>query len=370
MSTEDFLKFTTNEKRNIDLELNKYFRNLINNESDFFLKDYFVRLRDFIIPKKGANPAKRIRPMVLIQTFIGVATDETIEKYLNEIRHLSLSIELLHNASIIQDDVIDDDEYRRGLPTFHKRLEDVFKQKNENEYGNSSQWGKGVAIHGGDICAFLGSSILMDSKFEPNLKFQALNAYQSGFNGIERGKIIEHYLQLNSFQNSSLEDYISMAEYKTSKQFDTAAAIGAIMGDARLSQIKPLKRAMSHLGVAYQIENDITDSFGDPSIKSIDLDIKEKKRNILLISAYKNIKSEDKKTFEDIFNKPEEMNMEDIDYIRNIIENSGALEFAKLYAKNMISQAEQDIDSIYPGLREESNDFFKKLCQFTIFEDN
>ena len=62
------------------------------------------------------------------------------------------------------------------------------------------------------------------------------------------------------------------------------------------------------------------------------------------------------------------MNMEDIDYIRNIIENSGTLEFAKLYAKNMISQAEQDIDSIYPGLREESNDFFKKLCQFTIFE--
>ena len=96
---------------------------------------------------------------------------------------------------------------------------------------------------------------------------------------------IEQYIQMKSLENCTLEDYLMVSEWKTSKQFESAAAIGAALADARLSQIKPLKVAMKHLGLAYQIQNDINDTFGDPKLKSIDMDIKERRRNILLITA-------------------------------------------------------------------------------------
>ncbi len=175
---------------------------------------------------------------------------------------------------------------------------------------------------------------------------------------------MEQYSQMKSLDNCTLEDYLIVSEWKTSKQFEASAAIGAALADARLSQSKPLKTAMKYLGLSYQIQNDINDTFGNPELKSIDMDIKERRRNILLITAYRNASSSQKKEMNSILNATGELTRVQIESIRNIIKDTGSLEFAKLYSKNMIQHTQQELDKVYPGLSDDSMDFYKKLLNF------
>lgn len=352
----------TEERDKINELLEKYFNNLIKYEDEEDLQDYLIKIRDYMIPKSSSGgPAKRIRPQVLIHTFFGIAGDSTVDEYLDEIRKLSLSVELLHTSQIIHEDVIDQDEFRRGLPAFHKTLAELFVSKNQNSYGDPKRWGNGIAIYGGSLCYILGTQIIMNSKFEDKLKYLSLKEYTEGYSKMIRGEIIDHYLMTNSLENSSMEDYIMMAEAKTSQQFLVAASIGAILADARTSQLNPMKKAITQLGVAYHIKNDIVDT-----LKEKKKDIALRKRNILLITAYKNAPPSDKNVIDKIFNQKSDISESEADQIRDIIKSSGALEFAKVYAQNCINIAKTELDAIYPGFREESNEFFNNLFTFTL----
>ncbi len=358
---DDFLKSVSEEKTKIELRIKRFFVKLINKEENFLLSDFYQNLRDFIL---SSGFAKRIRPLVLIKTFTGLAMDNRIEKYLDEVYKISVAVELLHNSSIIHDDVVDQDLTRRGKPTFHRIYNEMFKTLNENIYGDADLFGNAIAIHGGDVCAFLGQNIIVGSTFGSTKRFQALWDFHEGMNSIGKGKIMEQYGQIKSLDNWSLEDYLEVSELKTSKQFETAAAIGAALADARLSQIKPLKMSMKYIGLAYQIQNDINDTFGNPEMKSIDMDIKERRRNILLITAYQNAGPKQKKEMLSILNSEEELQFEQVEVIRGIIKNTGSLEFANLFSKNMIQHAQQELDKIYPGLSDDSMNFFQNLLKF------
>ena len=358
---DEFLNSVTEEQTKIDLRLKRFFVKLVNKEDNFLLNDFYQKLRDFIL---SGGLAKRIRPLVLIKTFTGLAMDNRIKKYIDEVYKISVAIELLHNSSIIHDDVVDQDEFRRGKPTFHRIYSVMFDNLNENSYGDSKLFGNAIAIHGGDACAFLGQNIIVSSKFGSTKKFQALWDFHEGVAAIPKGKIMEQYGQMKSLDDITLEDYLTVSEWKTSKQFETAAAIGAALADARLSQIKPLKAAMKYLGLSYQIQNDINDTFGNPDLKSIDMDIKERRRNILLITAYRNAGNAQKKEINSILDKTEELQKDQIETIRTIIKDTGSLEFAKLYSKNMIQHTQQELDKIYPGLSDDSMKFFQKLLEF------
>jgi geranylgeranyl diphosphate synthase type I len=352
----------TEERDKINELLEKYFNNLIKTEEETNLKEYLSKIRDYMIPKGSfGGPAKRIRPQVLIHTFFGIAGDSAVDQYLDEIRKLSLSVELLHTSQIIHEDVIDQDDYRRGLPAFHKTLAQHFMEKNQNVYGDPKRWGNGITLHGGNLCYVLGAQIIINSKFDDKMKYLSLKQYLDGYSEMIRGEIIDHYLMTNNLENSSMEDYIIMAESKTSQLFLVAASIGAILADGRASQIIPLQKAIIQLGVAYHIKNDIVDT-----IKEKKKDIALRKRNILLITAYKNSTDSDKKIINDILNKKADIEEAQAEQIREIIKTSGALEFAKIYAQNCINTAKTDFDKIYPGLREDSSEFFNTLCKFTL----
>jgi geranylgeranyl diphosphate synthase type II len=358
---DQFLATVADERDKIDLQLKRFFVKLVNREENFLIKDFYQKLREFIL---SSGLAKRLRPLVLIKTYTGLAMDNSIEKYIDEIYKISVAIELLHNSSLIHDDVVDQDFTRRGNPTFHRVYSDMFNTMNENTYGDPESFGNAIAIHGGDACAFLGQNIIVESKFGASKKFQALWDFHEGIAAIAKGKIMEQYGQLKSLDNCTLEDYLTVSEWKTSKQFETAAAIGGALADARLSQIKPLKNAMKYIGLAYQIQNDINDTFGNPDLKSVDMDIKERRRNILMITAFRNSTDKQKKEMDQILNSKGDLTKEQINSIRTIIENTGSLEFAKLYSKNMIQHAKKQLDQIYPGFSDESTEFFQKFLNF------
>ncbi|MHA1341880.1 MAG: polyprenyl synthetase family protein [Promethearchaeota archaeon] len=354
--------FLLDEKRKINEKLLVFFNDLIDEESDPYIKEYYGKIKEFILPNQAdGGPAKRIRPQILIYSFFGIANDEDVNEFLDKIRMLSLAIEFLHNAILIEEDLISQDDIRRGLPTFHKTMQQEFEKKNKNKYSDPLRWANAQSIYASDLCLSIGSLIINSSKFNPALKFEALNEYYNCIRSILKGKIMGQYLLTQSLEGSAVEDYLVMAESGISAQFISAASIGAILARARSSQIRSLKEAMKHLGIAYQIKNEIRDTFVGKR-----RDIAIRKRTILLISACQNASLEDKKKLKKLLDSNKDLSPEEVEVIKSIIKSSGALDFVKMYAQSAVNQAISELGNIYPGLREESDNFFNQLFAFVL----
>ena len=186
---EEFLKV---EKAAIDKELEAYFLYLNNSEKEILLKDFFTQLQEFILKKK----AKRLHPILLIASFIGIVNPLYLDNQLDQIRKVSLAVELLHSGHIIHDDLMDGDIERRGKPTFHVQLKNelniVFKNleiPHKDELINN--YGRDMSVLGGMQGYLLGFDIIKASKFPENLKLLALNEYTSAMDYLMKGQIVE-----------------------------------------------------------------------------------------------------------------------------------------------------------------------------------
>ncbi|TFF93821.1 MAG: hypothetical protein EU544_05305, partial [Promethearchaeota archaeon] len=114
---EDFLE---EEKQAIDEELSLYFEELEKDTSDVLFNDFLDQMKEFIIPDK--SKAKRIHPILLIAAFSGIINPLYLRDEILKVRKVAIAVELLHSGHLIHDDLIDDDDMRRGKAAFHVQL--------------------------------------------------------------------------------------------------------------------------------------------------------------------------------------------------------------------------------------------------------
>ena len=165
---EDFFKKETIIVNN---ELKRYFAQLYKTEKDILLKDFITQLEEFILSEK----AKRIHPVLLNAAFAGIVNPMYLEDQIEQIREVSIAVELLHSGHLIHDDLLDDDMERRGKPTFHVQLKNelnqVYKDINlPNKTELIGLYGRDMSILGGTQGYLLGLNILKSSKFPEKLK--------------------------------------------------------------------------------------------------------------------------------------------------------------------------------------------------------
>ncbi|MFX1447862.1 MAG: polyprenyl synthetase family protein, partial [Promethearchaeota archaeon] len=282
---EEFLKA---EKEAIDNELEEYFSHLRSIEKEILMKDFFAHLRDFILNKK----AKRLHPILLIAAFAGIGNPINVNNQLNQIRKVSLAVELLHSGHLIHDDLIDADLERRGEPTFHIQLKSELNQVYDNiNLPNKEEiikmYGRDMSILGGTQAYLLGLDVLKASRFSDNLKLQAINDYTTAMDNLMKGQIIEEYMNYHNI-TMSLEQYLTIAEMQRASLLEKSAKIGAILAKGNHHyQIDPLSKAMNLIGQAFAIRDDIID------IKN---DIKARKKKIVYIFAVQNTDEDQSKT--------------------------------------------------------------------------
>ena len=120
---EEFFK---SEKEEINIKLENYFNNLKKNETEPIFGDFYDQLEEFIISNK--EKAKRLHPILLITSFNGIINPMYLEEEIDKIRDVSLAVELLHSGHLIHDDLIDNDDLRRGKPTFHVQLKNQIEE--------------------------------------------------------------------------------------------------------------------------------------------------------------------------------------------------------------------------------------------------
>jgi octaprenyl-diphosphate synthase len=173
---------------------------------------------------------KRIRPLILLLCAECVQSKKPdADAYL-----AASAIELLHTESIIHDDIIDEENLRRGKPSFHVK------------YGYNS------SILTADFV--LGIILNIGSKLKD---LRVLNELSNAATRMSEGEMME--IRLGKEPDISEDDYIKVLEYKTASLFEASARIGAVIGGGAEDQVHAMTSFGNLLGIAYQIHDDLID---------------------------------------------------------------------------------------------------------------
>ena len=252
----------------ISAELEELELNLINSiNSDVQLA---TEVSHYIVSSGG----KRIRPVICI----------LVARALNypgsELIRLASSIELLHTATLIHDDVVDESLLRRG------------KESIQTKWDNAH----GVLV--GDF-VYSKAFQLMASFDNPEI----IRALANATNRISEGEVLQ--LSLKNETSLIKKDYFEIIERKTAELFKVSALTAGILSSSSDEQLKSLEKFSTSLGVAFQIQDDILDYYGDESLtgKKLGKDFEEGKFTLPIIIALEELDKENKNNLLSLFKR-------------------------------------------------------------------
>jgi len=180
----------------------------------------------------------------------------------------ALAIEIFHNFTLLHDDVMDRSELRRGSPTVHMKF-------NEN-----------VAILSGDVMSIMASRLMNQA---PGV---VLNTVHDIFTKTAMQVCEGQQMDMNFEERSAVseEEYLRMIELKTAVLIAASLKIGAILGGASQTDAEDLYEFGRNLGIAFQLQDDLLDTYGDPGMtgKRVGTDILDNKKTFLMIKALEN----------------------------------------------------------------------------------
>ena len=219
---------------------------------------------------------KRIRPIMVLlscEAFGGIKEDAI---------NAAIAIEILHNFTLVHDDIMDNANTRRGKETIHKK------------------WDVNAAILVGDELIGLSYRSLLRSRTS-NIA-GVVQAFTDGVIEVCEGQALDKEFEEST--DVSLDDYITMIRKKTAELLKTSAIVGAIIGNADESEISSITKYSENIGLAFQIQDDLLDVIADEGEfgKKIGGDILEKKKTYLYLKALEVMKGKEKDDFMFLYN--------------------------------------------------------------------
>ncbi|MFW9819139.1 MAG: polyprenyl synthetase family protein [Candidatus Thorarchaeota archaeon] len=349
------MKFTAYAKEyipKIEDAINKIYERKLRRVKNSFLKHYYSELKDYFL-----SGGKRIRPLLCIATY-----NAFTEHPDDQIVFPSISVEFLHNASLIHDDIIDKDDFRRGNPTFHYRYRNYYKHYNLNKM-NNIDYGNSIGIIGGDTAFFLGLESFFLNSFDTDLNFRAIKLYEQGFIDIANGVLIE--TDMVNRKELTISDYIDMVSLKTGALLEKSILIGANYAKVDSNIIKELSIYGLNLGIIFQITDDILGTFGDEKVtgKPTDGDIREGKKTCLLIDALNKLDDKDKEELNKLIEKPN-MTNDDVQSVKILFEKANVIHSCKTLANSYFKEAKSSLDRIGIVMHSSEMELFIDLLDF------
>lgn len=202
---------------------------------------------------------KRLRPMLLLLSCGAYSDDVKVAL------PAATAVEVFHNFTLLHDDIMDNALVRRGKPSVY------------------AKWGANVAILSGDVMLIRAYDLLCKSPEE--LLPRILDIFNKMAAEVCEGQ--QYDMDFEQRQKVTVVDYMTMIELKTSVLLAGSAAIGAVIGGASEEDCKRLYRFAVELGLAFQLQDDLLDSFGTEKElgKRIGGDILEGKQTYLMVTA-------------------------------------------------------------------------------------
>jgi geranylgeranyl diphosphate synthase type II len=269
------------------------------------------------------RPAKGIRPAFCLAAAAAVGGD-----YRNAV-NTGAAIELLHNAFLIKDDVVDQSLYRRGELTLNRK------------------YGLALAANAGDALKILSMSPLIDnlSVIGVRKSLQVILEIQNMANRSVAGQITELTYVKTNRTDLKPQDYFDLCENKTCWYTTIAPCrTGVIIGsdNATTEQLETITRFALNLGLAFQITDDTLNLSASEKLygKEINGDIMEGKRTLILIHVLNSCSPEELRRMRRILKKPRDAKSGgDVEFVRSLMEKYSSLENAKRVAKQLAKTA-------------------------------
>ena len=210
------------------------------------LVEKFHEYNETFTVKRGG---KRIRPYIFIKSYQAVGGEN-----LDAILPASTCVELVHNFTLIHDDIQDKDEIRSDMPTVRKMWSDLFKKEGYKEDLFYEQ-GDNIAINAGNYLGEIAYDVLLSSNFPENLKNKAAIILTKKVRNITGGQNLD--LWFENDQKITTKDYVAMVDLKTGSLFEASSLAGATLGNANEQTQRCLEQWSRLVGRRFQIHDDL-----------------------------------------------------------------------------------------------------------------
>jgi len=263
---------------------------------------------------------KRLRPVLTLMTCEIFGAD--YRKALDA----SLSVEVFHNFSLIHDDIMDGAPLRRGQETVHNK------------------WNLNTGILSGDAMLIMAYR-LFENYEGTTFKFLA---QLFGKTAIRVCEGQQYDIDFELRDDVSINEYLTMIEYKTAVLLGAAMQMGAIVANASEEDQSAIYEFGKNLGIAFQLQDDYLDVYGDPDIfgKQVGGDIVENKKTFLYLKALELLDEENKEKIQSLYRKKTSPVSDKIEIVKNLFSICGSEEAMQAEIKNYTNNALSVLNAI------------------------
>ena len=288
----------------------------------------------YLLTAKG----KRIRPVMCLMG------NELFDEIKEDAYHVATAIELFHNFTLVHDDIMDKAPLRRGLQTVH------------------TKFGEPTALLAGDVMLVAAYEYL--NKISVEYMHPVLNLFNTTAKKVCEGQ----QLDMNFEQDGDVDfdDYVRMIGLKTSVLLATSLQLGAILGGAGIGNQEHIYQFGKNLGIAFQIQDDYLDAFGDPEKfgKKSGGDIMANKKTFLWLQAMKVATPDQRKELNHLLAIDSE---DKIQPVLNIYKSCNVDEWAKELKQKYFSFALEHLEEI--AVRSVRKKPLEELAEFLMERD-
>jgi geranylgeranyl diphosphate synthase type I len=292
---------------------------------------------------------KRLRPVLTIASCLCCGGK------LKNALYPAAGLEILHNCTLVYDDIIDNSDKRRGKPTVWSK------------YGRSMTECVGLDYAAAIFQAANKSSypVRISEIFARTLK-EIMDGQILDILFEQSGRESEKYIAKNRFRRITRNDYLKMVSKKTASLIQACCETGAVSAGAKVNEIKALKDYGFNLGIAFQIRDDILDIFGKEKEfgKKIGKDIQERKLgNIVIFYALEELKSTSEKNRLMAILRKDRIKDKDIKKALLLIGKTKAKEKSFVLEKEYAERTKANLKKLP---KNKWNEFLTKLADFVI----
>jgi geranylgeranyl diphosphate synthase type II len=288
----------------------------------------------YLLTAKG----KRIRPVMCLMG------NELFDEIKEDAYHVAAAIELFHNFTLVHDDIMDKAPLRRGLQTVH------------------TKFGEPTALLAGDVMLVAAYEYL--NKISVEYMHPVLNLFNTTAKKVCEGQ----QLDMNFEQDGDVDfdDYVRMIGLKTSVLLAASLQLGAILGGAGIGNQEHIYQFGKNLGIAFQIQDDYLDAFGDPEKfgKKSGGDIMANKKTFLWLQAMKVATPDQRKELNHLLAIDSE---DKIQPVLNIYKSCNVDEWAKELKQKYFSFALEHLEEI--AVRSVRKKPLEELAEFLMERD-
>ncbi len=249
-------------------------------------------------------PGKRVRPTLCLLTYRAISGVYT------KALPAAAAIELIHNFSLIHDDIEDKDEKRRGRPTVWKLF------------------GEAHAINAGDgmhVLANLAALRLREYNVTDERVVDVLQVLNSTVMELCEGQYLD--MSFEERLDIGIDSYLDMVSRKTAALMEASTHVGALLATRDQGLIDNFRKFGRRIGIAFQIVDDMIGIWGEKTGKPKASDIRKKKKILPVIYAFENASSGDRVKLEEIYAK-DKLSENDVKDVLEILEKTRAKDFS------------------------------------------